>query len=269
MKNIHLIPTNKPSRLFIHNAFNDLRFDSKNVLHDNNQNIYITSDEEIKANEWFYSPKTNSPQIYGHNDIPKDRGFKKIILTTDQDLIKNSVQAIDEEFLEWFVNNAGCEEVKILRCPIEGYTIDLRELIPKEEPKQEQIQENHYDRNSLSYSVIKEEPITNLEKLPFPELVKEFKEFAEYNKNVSLVEEPKEECPCFDECMSYSTKKCKNLLSYSVIKEETLEDIAEQIQNECHKFVESMPNINYQNATNVFLFMKLAELTLKIKNYER
>jgi hypothetical protein len=37
----------------------------------------------------------------------------KIILTTDQDLIKDGVQAIDDEFLEWFVNNTSCEEVEI------------------------------------------------------------------------------------------------------------------------------------------------------------
>ena len=53
-----------------------------------------------------------------------------------------------------------------------------------------------------------------------------------------------------------------------IIKQETLEEITEQIQNECHSFVESVPNVNYQDATNTFLFMKLAELTLKLKNYE-
>jgi hypothetical protein len=38
---------------------------------------------------------------------------KKIILTTDQDLIKDGVQSIDDEFLEWFVKNPSCEEVEI------------------------------------------------------------------------------------------------------------------------------------------------------------
>ena len=52
------------------------------------------------------------------------------------------------------------------------------------------------------------------------------------------------------------------------MKQETLEEITEQIQNECHSFVEFVPNVNYQDATNTFLFMKLAELTLKLKNYE-
>ena len=52
-------------------------------------------------------------------------------------------------------------------------------------------------------------------------------------------------------------------------KQETLEEITEQIQNECHSFIESVPNVNYQDATNTFLFMKLAELNLKLKNYEQ
>ena len=51
-------------------------------------------------------------------------------------------------------------------------------------------------------------------------------------------------------------------------KQETLEKITEQIQNECHIFVESVTNVTYQDATNTFLFMKLAELTLKLKKYE-
>ena len=54
---------------------------------------------------------------------------KKIILTTDQDLIKDGVQAIDDDFLEWFVKNPSCEVVDVLKCPIEG----LYALIAKEE----------------------------------------------------------------------------------------------------------------------------------------
>ena len=41
------------------------------------------------------------------------KGFKKIILTTDGDLIKDGVQAPDDEFLQWFVENPSCEEAKV------------------------------------------------------------------------------------------------------------------------------------------------------------
>jgi hypothetical protein len=42
------------------------------------------------------------------------KDYKKIILTTDQDLIANGVQSIDDEFLEWFVNNPNCEWVEVI-----------------------------------------------------------------------------------------------------------------------------------------------------------
>lgn len=79
-------------------------------------------------------------------------GYKKIILTTDQDLIKDGVQEIDDEFLEWFVKNPSCEEVKIkpycekLTCQNDSCNVCCQELkykitIPKEEPKQETLEE--------------------------------------------------------------------------------------------------------------------------------
>lgn len=45
--------------------------------------------------------------------LRSDNKPKKIILTTDVDLIKNGVQEIDDEFLEWFVKNPSCENVNI------------------------------------------------------------------------------------------------------------------------------------------------------------
>ncbi len=106
------------------------------------------------------------------------------------------------------------------------------------------------------------------------------------------METPKEESilKC-DICKMYprleGTNKCESC--YSVIRhfleqnpelkdsllpdlrkeQETLEEITEQIQKDCHKFVESIiSKVTYQDATNTFLFMKLAELTLKLKKYE-
>ena len=75
--------------------------------------LFITSNEEIKEGDWFISLYSNSIQRELKLDwtLNKD-AYKKIILTTDQDLIKNGVQAIDDEFLEWFVKNPSCEEVE-------------------------------------------------------------------------------------------------------------------------------------------------------------
>ncbi len=81
--------------------------------------------------------------------------YKKIILTTDQDLIKDGVQVIDDEFLEWFVKNPSCENVKaelIEEIP-SGFTFGMfgndepptelvyKIIIPKEESKQEALEE--------------------------------------------------------------------------------------------------------------------------------
>ena len=50
-------------------------------------------------------------------DILKNRNGQyayKVILTTNKLLIKDGVQAIDDEFLEWFVKNPSCEEVEVV-----------------------------------------------------------------------------------------------------------------------------------------------------------
>jgi hypothetical protein len=147
MKNIHVLPTDKLSRL--HKIGNELGLTDKpnNNFLAKQQNIYITSDEEIKEGDWYY--------YFGHivkydsDENTLTPNCKKIILTTDQDLIKDGVQAIDDEFLEWFVKNPSCEEVEVnhfgmccsnqliaqcINC--NQYNPVYKIIIPKE-PKQE------------------------------------------------------------------------------------------------------------------------------------
>ena len=135
MKNIHVLPTDKPSSLYIlgNNELKlrytiDLPIDSDIAV---NQHIYITSDEEIKEGDWCIG-MDGIFQYKGKVNIPDFELPKKIILTTDQDLIKDGVQAIDDEFLEWFVKNPSCEEVDINRDW--GYP---KIIIQKEEPTEE------------------------------------------------------------------------------------------------------------------------------------
>ena len=127
MKNIHVLPTDKPSRLSdCHD--NKLYLDDVRYLK-NYQNIYITSDEEIKDGEYgvclnliregFKSHqavfKMDSEQRQAMEDLGgqvKAEVFK-VVLTTDQDLIKDGVQPIPDEFLEWFVKNPSCEFVDV------------------------------------------------------------------------------------------------------------------------------------------------------------
>ena len=145
MKNIHILSTNKPSRLI---QAEDDELMLLNELYENtyniNKHIYITSDERPNTNEYYI--------IDGIHEVLKndslkfiDNNCKKIILTTDKDLINDGVQEIDDEFLEWFVKNTSCEEVKV-----ELHIGNIRWLhskniykiiIPKEEHKQETLEE--------------------------------------------------------------------------------------------------------------------------------
>ena len=114
MKNIHLLPTDKPSRLAIlHDNKLHIGTSFKKDFNVSPQNIYITSDEEIKEGDYGIHPITLNISKHHSKDNNLTQGWKKIILTTDQDLIKDGVQAIDDEFLEWFVKNPSCEGVEI------------------------------------------------------------------------------------------------------------------------------------------------------------
>ena len=114
------------------------------------RHIYITSDEEIKDNTWVLNIvngviyKTYSG-INFNLDTEKER-WRKIILTTDQDLIKDGVQEIDDEFLKWFVKNPNCEEIEVVdvrSLGVYGSYYPYKIIIPKEEPKQDRTCTNN------------------------------------------------------------------------------------------------------------------------------
>jgi hypothetical protein len=140
MKNVHVLPTDKPSRLH----FDDKLFLSTSLQISKNINsivegrsIYITSEKEIKEGDWVITP-TND--VIQWAKVLQPDG-KKIILTTDQDLINDGVQPIDDEFLDWFFKNPNCEEVEIengwgLEIDIE--TPYYKIIIPKEEQTTEE-----------------------------------------------------------------------------------------------------------------------------------
>ena len=151
MKNIHVLPTDKKTRLFTSDSVLILAGYPATTFK-TGKNIFITSDEEIKEGDLvtdgklmgYYSfdedgcpiiKSSKDDRVYGFGLAPHS---KKIILTTDGDLIKDGVQAPDDEFLEWFVKNPSCEKVKTYYIPNEHrYEI----IIPKEEPKQETLEE--------------------------------------------------------------------------------------------------------------------------------
>jgi hypothetical protein len=171
MKNIHILPTDKPSILHLYTDENGTRLETFEVEYSHTrdtQHIYITSDEEIKDGDWYLDTFNN--QRIKANEFSDHKHYgnacKKIILTTDQDLITDGVQAIDDKFLEWFVNNSSCESVEVVKDGLkvkEGGIQELMEdeyyqkfpeelpncvfidkyeiIIPQEEPKQETLEE--------------------------------------------------------------------------------------------------------------------------------
>jgi hypothetical protein len=114
MKNIHVIKSDKPSRLHLIEDTLKITKEYVNSVCDTEVNIYITNDEKIKEGDCiFYTLALGfCKTTVGSNGLEQEGiPAKKIILTTDEDLIKDGVQAIDDEFLEWYVKNPSCEEV--------------------------------------------------------------------------------------------------------------------------------------------------------------
>jgi hypothetical protein len=156
-KTIHVLPTDKPSTLIKDNRGYALVTDEftqsdLDYLKAKFQNISITSDEEIKEgdNVILKSGRLTKAElregILGFQTIDGiaflyfKEGDKKVTLTTDQDLIADGVQAIDEEFLEWFVKNPSCESVEIIQTNevtelVHGAKPYYKIIIPQEEPK--------------------------------------------------------------------------------------------------------------------------------------
>jgi hypothetical protein len=127
--NIHTLPTSQPSRI-VKQKYDTLdRLCLADIATKRAEykrfNIYITSDEGIKEGDWVlgdfpdnpigkviskYGQEFTAQSLNGNKYGLAEYDSKKIILTTDQDLQKDGVQAIDDEFLEWFVKNISCEK---------------------------------------------------------------------------------------------------------------------------------------------------------------
>ena len=111
----------------------------KNV-HVLQENIYITSNEEIKDGDWFLTDDKRVEKCAP--DWRAREWHKKIILTTDPSLAPD-VQKIDDEFLQWFVINPSCEFVRVDKNW--NYPLDKRWqykiIIPNQELKHETLED--------------------------------------------------------------------------------------------------------------------------------
>jgi hypothetical protein len=138
-RNLWVIPTDKPSRLYL--TTHEYIFEKGYALSTDecqNKNIYITNDEDIKENDYIITKDGRLVQV--SYLLSKDlEGASKVVLTTDGDLIKDGIQAIDDEFLEWLVKNPSCErvEVEIVEFGYDEKPIcEYKIIIPQEEHKQ-------------------------------------------------------------------------------------------------------------------------------------
>ena len=173
MKNIHLLPTEnykqdytlrsgevveviRLGQLILNKENNEVLL-NKNPLWSAScdidvlvpHHIYITSDEEIKVGDWVIQvnfEKTNTQLLHCVSEIQvkiandKNGSFtkSKVILTTDQDLIKDGVQEIDNEFIEWFIQNPSCDMVEVSTYHVKGDIsgkLHYKITIPQKEPK--------------------------------------------------------------------------------------------------------------------------------------
>ena len=127
MRNIYILPTPNPSRI---GYYTDPKDTQLYILSKGNkigpkpnwnpQYIYITSGGEINVDsDWIICSLSTAPikakDLVG---MPILQKWYKIILTTDLNLIKEGVQSISDEFLEWFVKNPTTEYVDVEFKPV-------------------------------------------------------------------------------------------------------------------------------------------------------
>ena len=243
MKNIHVLPTDKPSRLQLNvNTKKLILFDNiqsnNESVHLTTQNIYITSDEKPKKGEWVLFTVNDITEIVKvttiiNNAFETKQGFgygleycQKIILTTDQSL--NGVQAIDDEFLKWFVKNPSCEEVeanKLYYGALSGFAdAGYKIIIPKEELNQ--IFYNTVGREN-GVNVIKGQFTTQKEALDLANELNEKGLGVYYDWRKTLIkEEPKQTV------QEYEQQGLEKHSFELEPKQETLEEAAERLQKD-------------------------------------
>jgi hypothetical protein len=171
MKNIHILPTEvfnqMPYQIWRKKDGGLWRPTKEFPINSNlngKVNIYITSEEEIKEGD--YVIEDYGGIVYGPIDRESIvKNPKKIIITTDPDLIADGIQELSEDVIQYLVDNPSCEFVEVKRyyeTLQDGLTfdrIDYKIIIPKEQQKQHLIdmmkadeELGLYDEDSPAYN---------------------------------------------------------------------------------------------------------------------
>lgn len=109
------------------------------------QNVYVTNDDYIGLSYYLDGNLVRKGVIddKGYWEVRKD--YKKIILTDNKDLIKDGVQSIPDEFLEWLVKNPSCGYIETHGINFIDGEIGIiknhryKIILPQEEHKQESV----------------------------------------------------------------------------------------------------------------------------------
>jgi hypothetical protein len=171
MKNIFIIPTDKPSRLYYStNNSNLLLARNTNVtfrtFERSPQNIYITSGDKFVCDEYVtdgIEVIRASSKLVNAQGLVDRRDWKKIVLTTDTKLIEDGVQPIIDNYLEWFVENPTCEEVEVIKeyfweDTFRGYSLRLpKDDFDKSLDSFKTSLNKKYDNSVLTIQLTKEE----------------------------------------------------------------------------------------------------------------
>ena len=126
MKNVHLLATPNPSRLYYLGNSSELTLSKYTSLfrafERSTQHLYITANGKFNRGDYVtdgIEVMKASPKLVDAQGLIDRREWKRIILTTDTALINEGVQAIPEEFLKWYIKNQNCEKIETVeksRC---------------------------------------------------------------------------------------------------------------------------------------------------------
>lgn len=134
MKNVFLLQTDKPSRLQLQINGKLHLENGQSIALKSFQNLYITSDEKIEVGDWFYNPKLPNHIFEANPHNTKHLSdidyIKKIVLTTDPNLVEDGIQEVSDELIEWLIDNP-CEYVKISTHQVSNDEIFYTVMIPE------------------------------------------------------------------------------------------------------------------------------------------
>jgi hypothetical protein len=208
-----------------------------------NQNIYITSDEKIKEGDWHLSFLRDKFEVI--NYLPNG-GYRKeclgkevckIILTTDFRLSPD-VQKIDDEFVEWFVNNPSCEVIQVEKSfHWDNGVYEYEIIIPKEEPKKVLTEEdifNQKDIDAVTDYINKEQ-----QKQALIDMMKSDEELGLYEdteiNRIELVckdcSDSLEDCTCIKSTIDFPRQEIKLEEVFNDDKKENIKKFIDEIKN--------------------------------------